>query len=128
MFAERAFYCIANGAGELFFRRFILCVDPLQICVDEGVETAVQYAVCICNLLICPKVLHQLIRLQDIGTDLVAPCDILDLATDVRKLLGVFLPALTDTASPSTSASPYPCSGTENAHSDTVPRYLSADA
>ena len=90
MFAERAFYCIANGASELFFRRFILCVDPLQICVDEGVETAVQYAVCICNLLICPKVLHQLIRLQDIGTDLVAPCDILDLATDVRKLLGVF--------------------------------------
>ena len=74
----------------LFFRRFILCVDPLQICVDEGVETAVQYAVCICNLLICPKVLHQLIRLQDIGTDLVAPCDIFDLATDVRKLLGVF--------------------------------------
>ena len=90
MFAERAFYCIANGAGELFFRRFILCVDPLQICVDEGVETAVQYAICICNFLICPKVLHQLIRLQDIGTDLVAPCDIFDLATDVRKLLGVF--------------------------------------
>ena len=56
----------------------------------DGIEAAVQYAVCICNLLICPKVLHQLIRLQDIGTDLVAPCDILDLATDVRKLLGVF--------------------------------------
>ena len=41
MFAERAFYCIANGAGELFFRRFILCVDPLQICIHKHINVTI---------------------------------------------------------------------------------------
>ena len=80
--------CIFNGMCFLFCLLLILCLlislhtEPFQIAIDEDIQSAVQYCVHITCLHIGTVILDQCVRLQYIGTDLVAPADLCYFTTD----------------------------------------------
>ena len=61
----------------------LLC-HILQIRINKNIDLTIQHTIGISCLFICPMILYHSIRLQYIGTDLVAPADFGNISTDVR--------------------------------------------
>ena len=77
--------------ASLLLRLSSLNAHPFQISVDKGIQRPVQHGVGVAALHLRAKVFYQLVGLEHIGSDLVAPGDILDLTPDIRQLLDIGL-------------------------------------
>ena len=74
--------------------------SPPKVRLHEWVQVPIQYGIHIAGLVLSSMVLHELIRLQDVGTDLVAPRDFLLVPIDGVLLLVLRIPAQLEQAGP----------------------------
>lgn len=86
VFAEPFSYLLLR-----FFRFLVLQADPLKIRTDKQINIAIHHRIHIAIFRVRPMILDERVRLHDVGADLVAEIDILDIAADVGQLLGVLL-------------------------------------